>query len=159
MYKLTSVVSALTALMIASALTACGGSGVEPASSPVIPNAVEVAANAKAAGVVANGVAKAKPAAGTALAVAALLTVKGRAPKTGYARGQFGQTWFDTDRNGCDTRNDMLRRDLKNRQMKNGCKVLSGTLAPDPYTSTVIRFVHGGASEVDIDHVVALSDA
>jgi hypothetical protein len=101
-----------------------------------------------------------KPAAaGTALAAVALLTVKGRAPKTGYTRGQFGHSWFDTDRNGCDTRNDMLRRDLGSRQMKNTCKVLAGTLAPDPYTSTSIRFVYGGASEVDIDHVVALSDA
>jgi Protein of unknown function (DUF1524)/Protein of unknown function (DUF3761) len=43
--------------------------------------------------------------------------------------------------------------------MKNACKVLAGTLAPDPYTGTSIRFVYGGASEVDIDHVVALSDA
>ena len=99
------------------------------------------------------------PAAGTALAAVAGLTVKGRAPKTGYTRDQFGQSWFDTDRNGCDTRNDMLRRDLGSRQMKNACKVLAGTLAPDPYTGTSIRFVYGGASEVDIDHVVALSDA
>jgi hypothetical protein len=43
--------------------------------------------------------------------------------------------------------------------MKNDCKVLAGTLVPDPYTRTSIRFVYGGASEVDIDHVVALSDA
>jgi Excalibur calcium-binding domain/Protein of unknown function (DUF1524) len=101
-----------------------------------------------------------KPAvAGTALAAVAKLTVKGRAAKTGYTRGQFGQAWFDTDRNGCDTRNDVLRRDLGSRQMKNPCKVLAGTLAPDPYTGTSIRFVYGGASEVDIDHLVALSDA
>jgi Excalibur calcium-binding domain/Protein of unknown function (DUF1524) len=99
------------------------------------------------------------PAAGTALAAAAKLTVKGRAPKTGYTRSQFGQSWYDTDRNGCDTRNDMLRRDLKSRQMRNACKMLAGTLAPDPYTGMSIRFVYGGASEVDIDHVVALSDA
>jgi Excalibur calcium-binding domain/Protein of unknown function (DUF1524) len=99
------------------------------------------------------------PVAGTALAAVAKLTVKGRAPKTGYTRAQFGQAWFDTDRNGCDTRNDILRRDLKSRQMQNVCKVLAGTLAPDPYTGTSIRFVYGGASEVDIDHVVALSDA
>ena len=103
---------------------------------------------------------KAKPpVAGTALAAVATLTVKGRAPKTGYTRAQFGQAWYDTDRNGCDTRNDILRRDLKSRQMKNACKVLAGTLALDPYTGTSIRFVYGGASEVDIDHVVALSDA
>ena len=101
-----------------------------------------------------------KPAAaGTALAAVTRLTVKGRAPKTGYTRAQFGQSWFDTDRNGCDTRNDILRRDLHKRQMKNACKVLAGTLAPDPYTGTSIRLIYGGVSEVDIDHVVALSDA
>ena len=101
-----------------------------------------------------------KPAAaGTALAAVATLTVKGRAPKTGYTRDQFGQAWYDTDRNVCDTRNDILRRDLKSKQMQNACKVLAGTLAPDPYTGTSIRFVYGGASEVDIDHLVALSDA
>lgn len=99
------------------------------------------------------------PVAGTALAAIAGLTVKGRAPKTGYTRDQFGQSWFDTDRNGCDTRNDILRRDLTSRQMKNACKVMAGTLTPDPYTGTSIRFIYGGASEVDIDHVVALSDA
>jgi hypothetical protein len=99
------------------------------------------------------------PAAGTALAAVARLTVKGRAAKTGYGRGQFGQSWYDVDGNGCDTRNDILRRDLAGKQMKNPCKVLAGTLAPDPYTATSIRFVYGGASEVDIDHVVALSDA
>ena len=96
---------------------------------------------------------------GTALAAVASLTVKGRAPKTGYSRDAFGQAWFDADRNGCDTRNDILRRDLTDRNMKNSCKVLAGTLNPDPYTGTKIRFGYGGASEVDIDHVVALSDA
>lgn len=101
-----------------------------------------------------------KPAAtDTALAAVAKLTVKGRAPKTGYTRAQFGQAWYDTDHNGCDTRNDILRRDLKSKQMKNACKVMAGTLAPDPYSGRSIRFVYGGASEVDIDHLVALSDA
>ena len=128
--------------------------------------AAETTRQAAAAAALTSGpapVATRKPAAparrGTALAAVAALTVKGRAPKTGYSRDQFGQAWFDTDRNGCDTRNDMLRRDLRSKQMKNACKVLAGTLAPDPYTGTSIRFVYGGASEVDIDHVVALSDA
>ena len=40
------------------------------------------------------------------------LPVKGRAPKTGYSRNQFGSQWTDIDRNGCDTRNDILKRDL-----------------------------------------------
>jgi hypothetical protein len=81
---------------------------------------------------------------------------------TGYSRDQFGQAWYDYDRNGCDTRNDILRRDLKNIQIKagtRGCKVLSGDSAPDPYTGQNIHFVYGGASEIDIDHVVALGDA
>lgn len=97
--------------------------------------------------------------AGTALAAVKGLTVKGRAAKTGYSREAFGQEWFDADRNGCDTRNDVLRRDLTDRSMKNYCKVLAGTLAKDPYTGSSIRFVYGGPSETDIDHVVALGDA
>jgi Protein of unknown function (DUF1524) len=95
----------------------------------------------------------------SALAAVDHLTVKGRAPKTGYSREQFGQAWFDADRNGCDTRNDILGRDLVDRQMKNWCKVLAGTRSPDPYTGRTIRFVVGGPSEIDVDHVVALADA
>jgi hypothetical protein len=98
----------------------------------------------------------------TALALLGALTVKGRAPKTGYGREAFGAAWTDTNRNGCDTRNDILRRDLEDNEYKpgtRGCVVLSGRLAPDAYTGQDIAFVRGGASEVDIDHVVALSDA
>lgn len=46
------------------------------------------------------------------------LSVKGRAPKTGYSREAFGPRWADTDYNGCDTRNDMLRRDLIHIELK-----------------------------------------
>jgi hypothetical protein len=100
---------------------------------------------------------------GTALAAARTLTVKGRAPKTGYDRAQFGQAWLDTDRNGCDTRNDVLRRDLRNLVLKagtRGCVVLRGTLN-DPYTGTSISFVRGErtSTAVQIDHVVPLADA
>lgn len=92
------------------------------------------------------------------------LPVKGRAPKTGYDRALFGQRWADTDRNGCDTRNDILGRDLTDVAFKPGtrdCVVLSGTLAPDPFTGTTIAFVRGNdtSNAVQIDHVVALSDA
>lgn len=91
------------------------------------------------------------------------LEVKGRAPKTGYDRSLFGNSWVDTDKNGCDTRNDMLRRDLVGTTTKpgtRGCVVLSGSLS-DPYTGSLISFMRGkGTSEaVQIDHVVALSDA
>ncbi|GDX24246.1 hypothetical protein LBMAG10_09110 [Actinomycetes bacterium] len=87
------------------------------------------------------------------------LAVKGRAAKTGYDRSSFSH-WRDPDRNGCDARNDILRRDLTNLVIKsdsNGCKVLGGVL-PDPYSGKNIDFVFG-ASLVDIDHVVALSNA
>ena len=91
------------------------------------------------------------------------LAVKGRAPKTGYTRAQFGQTWADVNRNGCDTRNDILKRDLTDVVFREGtrnCVVESGTLI-DPYSGTTINFVKGVKSsmEVQIDHVVALSNA
>jgi hypothetical protein len=92
------------------------------------------------------------------MAAALALTVKGRAPKTGYARDQFGNAWVDIDRNGCDTRNDELRLRLTKKTMSGKCKVMAGDLA-DPYTGRSIHFERGGASEVDIDHLVALSDA
>ena len=87
------------------------------------------------------------------------LEVKGRAPKTGYARSQFPH-WSDPDRNGCDARNDTLKRDLTNIIYKVGtreCKVIAGQLL-DPFTGKVITF---SATKVviDIDHVVALSNA
>ena len=91
------------------------------------------------------------------------LAVKGRAPKTGYTRAQFGQTWADVNRNGCDTRNDILKRDLTNVIFRTGtrdCVVESGTLI-DPYSGMTINFVKGNKTSMDvqIDHVVALSNA
>ena len=99
----------------------------------------------------------------TASSVLSSLPVKGRAPKTGYTRAQFGQTWADVDRNGCDTRNDMLKRDLTNITYKvktRDCVVLTGVLA-DRYSGETINFVRGNVTsmEVQIDHVVALSNA
>lgn len=98
---------------------------------------------------------------GTAAAQLATLRVAGRAPMTGYDRARFGQAWLDADRNGCDTRNDVLRRDLREVLLKpgtGGCVVLSGVLA-DPYTGARIDFVRGDAFSVDVDHVVALGNA
>jgi hypothetical protein len=91
------------------------------------------------------------------------LAVKGRAPKTGYTRAQFGSAWDDVDQNGCDTRNDILTRDLTARVYDTGadrCRVLTGILI-DPYSGEKISFLRGvkTSNEVQIDHVVALSDA
>ena len=100
---------------------------------------------------------------GLAIATLETLPVKGRAPKTGYTRDQFGQAWADVDRNGCDTRNDILKRDLTSLTYKantRNCVVLSGTLL-DRYSGESINFIRGNITsmEVQIDHVVALSNA
>ena len=88
----------------------------------------------------------------------ATLDVKGRAPKTGYARDQFGDGW--QEKNGCDTRNIILARDLQDIVTNSKCQVVSGTL-DDPYTGKTIHFLRGPTTsdDVQIDHVVALSDA
>ena len=120
------------------------------------------------AGVIAGPIpAGADPAADTQAKLDAL-PIKGRAAKSGYSRSQFGDPWSDDvwvpgGHNGCDTRNDILREQLSDIQIKpgtNDCVVLSGVLN-DPYTGTTIDFHRGpGSSEqVQIDHIVALSDA
>ncbi|GAA5053648.1 hypothetical protein HNP84_002829 [Thermocatellispora tengchongensis] len=91
------------------------------------------------------------------------LEVKGRAPMTGFDRDEFGPAWADVDRNGCDTRNDILKRDLEDETFKKGthdCIVLTGTLH-DPYSGKTIEFRRGQETslKVQIDHVVALADA
>ncbi len=83
--------------------------------------------------------------------------MKGRAPKTGYDREQFGDGWADADGDGCSTREDVLARDLTALEL-DGCRVLAGTLL-DPYGGTEIAFSRDRAAEVQIDHVVALADA
>lgn len=95
----------------------------------------------------------------TALEGLEALAVKGRAPKTGYERTQFGDGWEKSG--GCDTRNRILARDLTAVLYEvNSCIVLSGTLK-DPYTDKTVAFKRGSgtSSAVQIDHVVALSDA
>lgn len=93
-----------------------------------------------------------------ATSVLETLPVKGRAPMTGYDRDRFGPDWPDVDGNGCDTRTDMLVRDLVERRMAGRCYVRSGVLLPDPYTGRGLTYVRG-RSVVDIDHVVALGNA
>lgn len=88
------------------------------------------------------------------------LKIKGRAPKTGYSREQFADGWESSF--GCDTRNRILQRDLESFALRvdSSCIVESGVLQ-DPYTGSRIDFQRGVQTslEVQIDHVVALSDA
>ena len=86
------------------------------------------------------------------------LAIKGRAPKTGYERSQFGKGWISN--NGCDTRNLILARDLTATVVDDTCRVISGKLN-DPYTGKQITFLRGATTsdDIQIDHIVALSDA
>ena len=89
---------------------------------------------------------------------------------TGYSREQFGQKWSDAagisawSRNGCDTRNDLLRRDLQQTTVEaNGCVVDAGVLAYEPYSGATDRQYdkHDAryATDLDVDHVVSLGNA
>ena len=92
------------------------------------------------------------------------LIVKGKAPATGYKRELFEVrgTWADLNQDGCDTRNEILQRDLLSiaTDSKNKCIVLSGVLT-DPYSGNVVNFKRGNltSQEVPIEHVVAVKDA
>lgn len=99
---------------------------------------------------------------GSALSALEGLAVKGRAAKDNYSREAFGQAWQDVDRNGCDTRNDILRRDLSGVIFTEGskCRVASGAFH-EPYTGQFMDFRRGSETSraVQVDHVVALGDA
>ena len=94
------------------------------------------------------------------------LPVRGWDRTSDFQRSQFGQAWSDDvnvefGHNGCNTRDDILRRDLKDLVVRPfTCFAQSGTLI-DPYTATVIPFVRGPESSnaIEIDHVVSLADA
>lgn len=92
------------------------------------------------------------------------LDVKGKAAMTGYDRDEFGPAWSDAagdfawTRNGCDTRNDLLARDL-DTVVEANCRVLSGVLRDDPYTGTTIHYVYGNGNLIDGEHVVALGNS
>jgi uncharacterized protein DUF1524 len=94
------------------------------------------------------------------------LPVKGWDRRRDFSRYRFGEAWSDDvdvefGHNGCNTRDDILRRDLADPAVRPGtCFAQSGTLH-DPYRGEVIAFVRGPATSdaVQIDHVVSLADA
>ena len=98
--------------------------------------------------------------------VLAALPVKGWDRHTDFSRYRFGEPWSDDvevelGHNGCNTRDDILRRDLRELVVRPGtCYAQTGVLL-DPYTGAPISFVRGPATSeaVQIDHVVSLSDA
>ena len=144
------ILTAVTAMTLAGSLVGCDAAA----------NALEIIDPAPGIGA-SSTVDQAT--AGNALVQLESIPVKGRAPKTGYTRDEFGPAWADTDRNGCDTRNDILARDLTDETFKQGtnnCVVMTGVLA-DKYTGTTITFTRGQdtSSAVQIEHVVSIGDS
>lgn len=91
--------------------------------------------------------------------VLAKLEVKGRAPKTGYKRTEFYNGWPDID--GCNLRQRILKRDFGETAVTDEkCNVVAGKFY-EPYTGEVMEFHTRKeiSKGVQIDHVVALSDA
>ncbi len=84
-----------------------------------------------------------------------------------YRRAAFGDAWDDDNdapggRNGCDTRNDILDRDLVDKTYvaitRCPTAVATGVLH-DPYTDATVAFMRGNqvGAAVQIDHIVPLA--
>ena len=86
------------------------------------------------------------------------LEVKGRAPKTGYARTKFYNNWPTVD--GCSLRQRIIKREFGETAVLDGCNVIAGEFE-EPYTGEYKKFntKEEIAKGIQIDHVVALSDA
>jgi hypothetical protein len=92
------------------------------------------------------------------------VTTKGRGPKTGYSRDEFGYAWMDSApnvpyaHNGCDTRNDLIKRDGVEVHYRSGSKcVVSSMTLHDPYTGRTVHWTKSHATTIQIDHVMPLS--
>lgn len=95
-----------------------------------------------------------------ATAILEKLEIKGRAPKTGYERTKFYSGWPNID--GCSLRQRIIKRELGDTAVlaEDQCTVISGEF-DEPYTGSHLVFYQKSdfSSGIQIDHVVALSDA
>lgn len=167
--KKNQAFSAITAsLALLLSLSACTGHGA-PAPAPSSTSSAPTSESASATPVTPGSATPSQPSiasgepnpatpAGTALEALQKLPVQAASSTSPYKRANFGKAWDDVDHNGCDTRNDILKRDLKDTVIGSDCKVKKGTYA-DPYTGKTINFDSstGGGGGIDIDHIVPLS--
>lgn len=87
------------------------------------------------------------------------LVVAPPAAPVDYVRDAYGSGWLDLDSDGCNTREEVLARDMRGEVRPDGCNVETGTLI-DPYTGARIEFVEDvDAAAVQVDHVIALAYA
>jgi hypothetical protein len=75
-----------------------------------------------------------------------------------YDRDAFGDGWADLDGDGCETRDEILARDLTDTVIEDGCDVKAGTLR-DPYTDRTIGFQDDQWWTVHVDHIYPLAHA
>lgn len=142
----------IVAIALVAATIGCAELGLPAGGSAGVPGGPAATGNAPAAKVPATSVAQAK---------AELAKLPVASPREdGYQRTRdFGPAWsVDVDRNGCGTRDDILRRDLTRVRLRGRCTVVSGLLA-DPYTGRSVTFTKSHATAVQIDHVVPLGAA
>jgi hypothetical protein len=172
-----AAVCAAAALTVTLSLAGCkdtgigldspsGGPGSTTGSGPVVSNGRAVSPLDNPDGTK-TGLAPITSAADKAKAVALIKKVatKGRGPKTGYSRDEFGSAWTDSapggipySHNGCDSRNDLIKRDGTDLHFRGGSKcVVSSMKLDDPYTGKVINWTKTHATTVQIDHVMPLS--
>lgn len=101
--------------------------------------------------------------------LAGTTVVDARVRGSDYRRDAFGRAWDDDNsapggRNGCDTRDEILARDLVETTYASTKRcpqaVQSGTLR-DPYTNATVAFLRGNqfGAAVQIDHIVPLAFA
>ena len=105
----------------------------------------------------AEAVSVADPDAPLATEVLDKLEVKGRAPKTDYARDQFYSGWPTVE--GCNLRQKIIKREFGDSAVLDGCTVVAGEFE-EPYTGEYRKYTDKSEiSKLQIDHVVALSEA
>lgn len=73
-----------------------------------------------------------------------------------YLRSRFGSSWLDLDHDRCNTREEIMARDLDHIERPDGCNVVVGSL-DDPYTGRIIVYSESYPTAVQIDHVYPLS--
>ncbi|PST45665.1 deoxyribonuclease [Bifidobacterium callitrichos] len=149
--RILTAASPLERLLIIMVVVALGGIGAGSLLPNLSPKIGKVSGLTAASGPAADALAK--------------LTVDDAQNASGYDRDAFGYRETDDDGNGCDIREDILARDLKDVRYKaatgpGACQVKSGVL-DDPYTGKTIHFMRGvdTSAAVQIDHVVALENA
>ena len=138
-------------------LVAFFGAGVWVVTNPASYEVIFTKVENEGVDYAAEAVTEANPDAPLATEILEKLEVKGRAPKTGYKREEFYSGWPTVD--GCSLRQRIIKREFGDTAVLDGCNVVAGEF-DEPYTGEHRVFTEKAQIyKIQIDHVVALSDA